>query len=196
MQKSWNDYSKEILLINKSYFYFLKCYLKEKGFKEKDRDFTCNSNDIKICIDIFSAAIRIFFFDMQDDKAKDIWLHRYVLYPEVIDVGVFVKIPNPDWGYGFIEQMIQTLEGTLLNSLLNKDSIYYDILENHEIFYQNFLSKPPVIITGDAIRNEENKMLRIPFKATYLSLEMYKRRENPFKGNFKKLMIHSGDTRA
>jgi len=187
MPESWNDYSDEVLLINKSYFYFLKCYLKEKGFKEKDRDFTCNSNNIKISIDVFSAAIRIIFFAVQDDKVKVIWLHRYVLYPEVIDANVFVQIPNPDWGYGFIEQMIQTLEGTLLNSLLNKDTIYYDILENHDKFHQNFLSEPPIIITGDIIRNEQKKMLRIPFKSTYLSLERYKKRENPFKGNFNKL---------
>jgi hypothetical protein len=187
MQKSWNDYSDEVLLINKSYFYFLKCYLKEKGFKEKDRDFTCNSNNIKISIDVFNGLMRVIFFDIQDDKVKVIWLHRYVLYPKVIDANAFVQIPNPDWGYGFIEQMIQTLEESLLNSLLNKDSIYYGILENHEEFYQDFLSKPPIIVTADTIRNEEDKMLEISFKSTYLSLEMYKRRENPFKGNFKKL---------
>ena len=188
MKKTWNEYPEETLLINKSYFYFFKCYLKEKGFKEKDRDFTCNRDDnIKISIDVFNGAIRILFSIIQDNKEKDIWLHRYVLYPKVIDADVFVQIPNPDWGYGFVEQMIKTFETTLLDSLLNKNSIYYDILENHEYFYRNFLSQPHVVATAATVRNKENKMLQIPFESTYLILEMYKKRENPFKGKFKKL---------
>ena len=184
MQKAWNDYTvEETLLINKSYYYYLKCYLKEKGFSSKDRTFTLkNDNNIGMGIDVFDASMRIIFFVRQEKKVTEIWLHRYALYPDVLDVGSIVQIPNPDWGYGFIEQMIFTLEKTLLNSLVNKSIIYNDILENHKIYFKDFISKPHVVQTAETFRNEENKMLEIPFKTTYLSFERYKNHENPFKG--------------
>jgi hypothetical protein len=184
MKKNWNDYKiEETLLINKSYYYFLECYFREKGFNSKSRTFIFKKDsNIRIGIDVFHCSMKIVFCILQDKTVKDIWLHRYVLYPDVIDSGPVIKIPTPDWGYGFIEQMIHTLEKSLLEDLINRNIIFSKVLEDHISFYQDFISKPSFTHTEETIWIEDNKMLQIPFKSTYLSLKMYMNKENPFKG--------------
>jgi hypothetical protein len=182
MNRTWEDFSvKENLLINQSYFHFLKCYLKQKEFSPKDRVFSyIHDKNTTINIDVFGGYIRIIFSTIYENKKIYIWLHRYVLYPEILDVETSVSVPYPDWGYGYIEQMISTLELSILDDLVFKKNKFNSILADQERFYHNFLSKPYIVRTKNTVSEEDNKMLKIHFEPTYLSLELYKNGKNPF----------------
>jgi len=184
MLKKWDDYSAEdILLISKSYVYFLKCYLQKKGFASENSLLVYkNDRNIRFEIQVHLGSLLINYYVKKEKSVEQIWLHRYVLYPEILDANVFVHIPYPDWGYGYIEKMVYTLEKTLLKDLINRNENYNSILKEHLSNYHDFLSKSRTsIMVGNWIQDEEKKMLQYSFQPTYLSLETYKQRKNPFR---------------
>jgi len=185
--KKWDDYSAEdILLISKSYFYFFKCYLQKKGFVSENGLLVYKKDkNIRFEIQVHLGSLLINFYVKKEKSVEQIWLHRYVLYPSILDTNVFVHIPYPDWGYGYIEQMVHTLEETLLNDLINRNEKYDSILKEHLKNYHDFLSKSQSSpIAGNLIQDEERKMLKYSFEPTYLSLEIYKNRKNPFRSKY------------
>jgi hypothetical protein len=182
--RNWSDCSpKEILCIEKSYFYFLKCYLKSRGLIFKDNTFKKKNNpDEEIDIECIGTSIRIRYIYINDKKQlKAIHLNRYVLYPEIIDCDVtYTLIPNPLWGYGFIEKMISTFDKFLLDDILCRKGTFAAILSENDIYLENIQTHPRGVITGKMIEEATSRMLQIKFVPTVLSLELYKQRINPY----------------
>jgi hypothetical protein len=178
----WNDYDiKDSLKIQKSYGYFFKCYMKSKGFIAKDSTFFLKDRPKDMIIIDNFATIGIRYISYSDNsQMKKILLHRYVLYPQVIDA-FSISIPNPDWGYGFLEVMIKTLDNFLLDDIFNKNGVYNEVLNESNTYIQLLQSQPYKVHTGEMTQKENQKMLQIPFTSTYLSYEKYKNKENPYK---------------
>jgi hypothetical protein len=180
----WEEYDvKDVLKIQKSYGYFFKCYMKSKGFVSDARDFFKEGRkNERIIFDNFSTiGIRyISFFD--NDQIEEIFLHRYVLYPKIMEtVLTSIYIPNPDWGYGFLEAMITTLDDFLLDDIFNKKGVYNEIVCENNTYRQFMQAQPYNVITNKIVQEEKQRMLQIQFVPKYLSYEKYKNRNNPYK---------------
>jgi hypothetical protein len=91
------------------------------------------------------------------------------------------RIPNPSWGYGFVETMISTLDRFLLDDIMLQKGVFDAIVMDHEALVKNLRSMPHVTITGKMIEEEDQRMRLIPFHAKYLSFELYKQKINPYK---------------
>ena len=195
---------KDTLLIQKSYLFYLKCYFKKKGFKYFDGDFCYedNHNEKTIRPFIIGRHIGIDYLYRQNDKIEVIWLHRYVKYPELLDLGCNFPVPYPSWGYGFIETMIETMENFLLNDMIKQTGLFFEIKEDFFNYHQKWLNKArgrntynPQEMTIKSfhesykeIEEENKKMVQIPFEQKYLFFENYKKRMDPFQNmNIKKI---------
>ncbi len=180
----WVNYDiKDVLKIQKSYGYFFKCFMKSKGFTSRDRDrffFLKDRPKEEILIDNFaSLSIRYISWN---DMSQEIFLHRYVMYPKILEtLSTSVHIPNPFWGYGFLETMIEILGSFLLEDIINKKGVYDDLLKETNTYRQYIQTRPSRVITGSMIQEENKRMLEIPFTPKYLSYEKYLNKENPFK---------------
>jgi hypothetical protein len=184
--RNWSDFSpKEILCIEKSYSYFFKCYLNSKGLIFRNNTFKRkNDPDGEIEIECLGASIRIRYLYINEKKQlKEIWLNRYVLYPEIIDCDVtYTLIPNPSWGYGFIEKMISTFDKFLLDDIMYRRGTFPAIVSENDTYRENIQTHPRGVITGKMVKEANSRMLQIKFAPAILSLELYKQRINPYAG--------------
>ena len=191
--KKWEDYnSKDILPIQKSYYYYLKCYFLSKGYRDYDGGFSKNNDFGKqFFVDTKGACIGIIFYNNKsvDEKSniEQIFLTNYILYPKIID-GMFIqviRIPYPNWGYGFLEEIIKTLDKYLLDDIYEQKGVYKELLFNSNERLKNIQMKakennfPP--ITGKMTGDDKKKMMEIKFEPKILSYELYKTRKSPNK---------------
>ena len=77
--------------------------------------------------------------------------------------------------------MITTLDEFLLDDIFDKKGVYNELLQENNAYRQLMQSQLHCVITSGIIQKEEQRMLRIPFVPKYLSYEMYKNKENPYK---------------
>jgi hypothetical protein len=173
--------TEEYLEFEKSYFYFFKCFFKSRGIPYKDGYFIINNGEIDI--QCRGGIIGVKYIYLNNNKQlEQVFLNRYVLYPKIINfVTGSTYIPTPSWGYGFIETMISTFDKFLLNDIVNHCGIFNEIIKENQIYLNKMRIEPLIIFTNEIIQKEKNKMLEIQFEPKTLSLELYKKRENPFK---------------
>ncbi|MDR1307112.1 MAG: hypothetical protein LBK74_06035 [Treponema sp.] len=176
----WDDYTyKDTLAIEKSYSFFLKCYLQKKGFVFHDEIFSYKNVQCekKIVIDIIGRYITVCYFYMDDSYVqKPIWLHRYACYPKLLDIDYMLMIPAPSWGYGFVEKLIDTMENFLLDDLINETGLYSEIKSDFESYHKKYLHKPYSIATCQTIEKQKEHLLKMHFDGCNLSLDKYKKR--------------------
>jgi hypothetical protein len=185
----WENYSlKDVLNIGKSFYYFLKCYFLSKGFKDYDGSFIQNNDKSKsFNISCHGSNIGINFINHIKINNKivseQIYLHQFILYPDIIDsfLLVAVSVPNPSWGYGFIEKTIQSLDEYLVEDIYNRKGVYLELLQKSNDMLEKRRKEPHSPITGDMLAVDKENMLKLKFEPKLLSLKLYKERKNPYK---------------
>jgi hypothetical protein len=173
----------DIMDIQKSYAYFFKCYMKSKGFTVSDGSYFKKDNPREQVVFDNFAAMGIKYMDYKEgNHIQEILLHRYALYPIMFECTITsLWIPNPVWGYGFLEKMISTLDDFLLDDVFNKQGVYNEIVLENAEFIEFIRSKKDVVFTNAMIQEEKQRMLKLEFTPKYLSFDLYKRKDNPYK---------------
>ncbi len=141
-------------------------FMKDKGYRESNGTFSREDSPGDIFhFNTKAIWIQFDFTYSGQDGLSSIWLPRYVNFPETLDVNPVMRIPDPLWGLGFVECLLDTLDTVLLDIILEKGPRFQSLKEDFRSYHKAYIEQnQDRIFTEESLKREINYLKSIPFK--------------------------------